>query len=52
MLYQKNKPSWMQLIAPVAWLVCRVLEKVFANRWHKSTEIPYDKNLRPPEDED
>ena len=52
MLYQKNKPSWMQLLAPVAWLACRVLESLFANRWHKSKEIPYDKNLRTPEDED
>lgn len=44
MLYQKNKPHWLQLLAPVGWLVCRILEKIFSERWHKSKDIPYDKN--------
>jgi len=39
--FQKNDPNWLTLIAPVAWLVCRILERLFGIKWRRDPAIPY-----------
>jgi len=36
-----SNPDWKDLIAPLGWLITRILFRLFGRRWTRDPKIPY-----------
>jgi len=41
MTIKVHNSSWSALLAPIAWLAAKMLEKIFGSYWNRSKNIPY-----------
>lgn len=48
----KGNPDWKDLIAPFAWLITRVLFRLFKKRWVGDPHIPVTNKTKLSEDAD
>lgn len=36
-----DNPGWLGIVAPIVWIVTRVLGTIFEDAWDKSNSVPY-----------
>ncbi len=46
MAEKRTNPDWQDLLAPFAWLISRIMFRLFQRRWNDDPRIPFANGLK------